>query len=83
MLVQFKFKPDADDNARREVIKALRTQGGRAVRQLFPGDENKELARLYVAAVSDRSVATKVVSLLKRSAAVEFAEPEVTRRLIR
>jgi hypothetical protein len=81
--VQFKFKAKTDKKVQEGVIRALRAHGVGGVRQLFPKDADDELSRLYIADVADRSLGKRALSLLKRSAAVEFAEPEVTRKLIR
>jgi hypothetical protein len=48
--------------------------------QLFPDDSDPELASLYVVEVSDAE-ADGTLDQLKRSSAVEFAEPEAERRL--
>jgi hypothetical protein len=48
--------------------------------QLFPDDDDPELASLYVVEVPDEDGADALDGL-KRSAAVEFAEPEPERRL--
>jgi hypothetical protein len=48
--------------------------------QLFPGEADPELAALYVVEVPDDDAAD-ALGELKRSSAVEFAEPEAERRL--
>jgi hypothetical protein len=48
--------------------------------QLFPDETDPELAALYVVDVSDDDAAD-TLGELKRSSAVEFAEPEAERRL--
>ena len=48
--------------------------------QLFPDDADPELASLYVVELPDDEAADKLADL-KRSSAVEFAEPEAARGL--
>ena len=48
--------------------------------RLFPDETDPELAALYVVSVADAHGAS-ALRHLQRSAAVEFAEPEVERRL--
>jgi hypothetical protein len=48
--------------------------------QLFPDETDPELAALYVVEVPDDDAAD-TLGELKRSSAVEFAEPEAERRL--
>jgi hypothetical protein len=48
--------------------------------QLFPEETDPELAALYVVDVPDDDAAD-TLGELKRSSAVEFAEPEAERRL--
>jgi hypothetical protein len=48
--------------------------------QLFPDETDPELATLYVVEVADDDAAD-TLGELKRSSAVEFAEPEAERRL--
>jgi hypothetical protein len=47
---------------------------------LFPGDDDPELASLYVLELPDDE-AEETLTELKRSSAVEFAEPQPERRL--
>jgi hypothetical protein len=48
--------------------------------QLFPDDPDPELASLYVVELPDDEAADRL-SELKRSSAVEFAEPQAARGL--
>ena len=48
--------------------------------QLFPDESDPELASLYVLEVPDDDADGRLDEL-KRSSAIEFAEPEATRRL--
>jgi hypothetical protein len=67
--IQFKLREGAD----------LDVDG--AVR-LFPDDEDPELAALYVVERADDE-AEDTLTALRRSSAVEFAEPQPERRLHR
>jgi hypothetical protein len=80
--VQFKFKARAGAKAREALIAALRRVGARDVHALFPDERDAELARLFVAEVADEA-GGRALALLEQSAAVEFAEREARRRLIR
>jgi hypothetical protein len=48
--------------------------------QLFPEETDPELSTLYVVEVPDDDAA-ETLGELKRSSAIEFAEPEAERRL--
>jgi hypothetical protein len=50
--------------------------------RLFPDDDDPELASLYVVELPDEE-AEETLTRLKRSSAVEFAEPQAERRLHR
>ena len=50
--------------------------------RLFPDDDDPELASLYVVELPDAE-AKETLAKLKRSSAVEFAEPQAERRLHR
>ena len=67
MKIQFKLR----DGATLDVPGAV---------QLFPAEADPELAALYVVEVPDDDAAD-ALGELKRSSAVEFAEPEAERRL--
>ena len=67
MKIQFKLR----DGATLDVPGAV---------QLFPDEKDPELAALYVVEVPDNDAAD-TLGELKRSSAVEFAEPEAERRL--
>jgi hypothetical protein len=79
--VQFKFRDDAADADRDAVLEAVESRDG-TVEPLFPDPPDGGLASLFVADVPD-GAAAETLELLERSPAVEFAEPEVERRLIR
>lgn len=67
MKIQFKLR----DGAKLDIPGAV---------PLFPDDDDPELAALYVVEVPDDD-AGGTLDELKRSNAVEFAEPEAERRL--
>ena len=50
--------------------------------RLFPDEDDPELASLYVVELPDTE-AEETLTKLKRSSAVEFAEPQAERRLHR
>lgn len=83
MKLQFKFKATADAKRQEEVIAVLRRHGATQVRALFPDDRDAELARLYIVDVGDEPSQQRALSWLRKSRAVEFAEPEIVRKLIR
>jgi hypothetical protein len=80
---QFKFRATAGAVQRRQLIHELGEQGAGAVRRLFPGDDDPELSALYVLDVASEAEGRRLLRLLNASKAVEFAEPEVRRKLIR
>jgi hypothetical protein len=75
--LQFKFKEQAGREERDRLIATLREHGAENVRALFPGENDPELAALYLA---DGGDAEALRRLLEGSSAVEFAEPEVRRK---
>jgi len=75
--IQFKLREDADDDeCRRVVAKVAQAE------RLFPEDDDPELATIWVADVPDDRAAD-ALDELKRSSAVEFAEPQAERGLDR
>jgi len=81
--VQFKFATKATAQEMAALIAALRRHGASGVRALFPSDRDQELARLYIADAEDEAASLRLLALLKESTVVEYAEPEVRRKLIR
>jgi hypothetical protein len=73
--IQFKLREDADESECRRVVDDV----ARAER-LFPDERDPELATLYVAELPDDDAAD-TLGELQRSTAVEFAEPQATRRV--
>ena len=80
--VQFKFREDASSDERDELIAKLEDNGAESVEPVFPNAPDDELAALYSALIGEDRHFSKALRMLKRSKKVEFAEPEVERRLI-
>ncbi|MEM7408869.1 MAG: hypothetical protein AAF430_01375 [Myxococcota bacterium] len=83
MKIQLKFKASASERSKDRVAAQLKRRGADRVRPLFPGDEDEEFSLLHVVDCEDQDVADKLLRYLKRSRAVEFAEGEARRRLIK
>jgi hypothetical protein len=81
MPVRFKFREDAKPSERRVVLDRIRKTGC-AVRPMFPGDSDPELAGLYRVECTG-TAAGKLVQALAKSRTIEFAENELRRKLIR
>ena len=75
MRIQFKLREDADEGECRRIVDDIAH-----AERLFPDERDPELATLYVAELPDDEARRKL-NALKRSNAVEFAEPEAKRRL--
>ena len=71
MKIRLKFAARASEDERSRLLESLE-----AVERVFPDEVDPELSALYVAEADERRLAA-----LKRSAAVDFAEPEPERRL--
>jgi hypothetical protein len=82
MKLQLKFREDASDEQREQVIDDLSAECAAAVRPLFPDATDGVRGSLYIVDLNGASE-TRVLRFLDRADAVEFAEPEVRRRLIR
>ncbi len=83
MKLQFKFAQGASEPSRQRVITELARRGAKAVRPLFPDQQDEELANLFVADYDDERAGSKMVEYLQHSPIVEFAELQVRRKLIR
>ena len=79
----FKFHPEADRHERERVMSAVREAGARTVKPLFPGEDDDELARMYVVESQDDDDDDRLFALLKADPAVESVEEPPRRRLIR
>ena len=81
--VRFKFKASADAGERRRVVEQLKQAGASHVTPLFPGDDDPELADLYSAEVAGGTVESDAIAQLNKNSAVQFAEADVKRKLIK
>jgi hypothetical protein len=80
--LRLKLRDDAGEDARGEVVAGVERLGA-TVEPVFPGATDAELATLFTITITVADdEATRVVSFLARSRAVEFAEQEAGRRLI-
>jgi hypothetical protein len=82
MKLQLKFREDASEEQRGQIIEDLSANGAGAVRPLFPDAADGVRGSLYIVELNVASK-TRVLSFLNRADAVEFAEPEVRRKLVR
>ena len=81
MKLQLKFKEAASAAERERVVQALsKEEGASDVRPLFPDATDPMRSALYVVDADDHSEGP-LLSFLERADAVEFAEPEVRRKL--
>jgi len=79
--LQLKFREDASQAQREQVVQALANEEGAGdVRPLFPDATDPMRSALYVVDADDHSEGP-LLSFLERADAVEFAEPEVRRKL--
>ena len=83
MKLQFKFRESIGEVSRKRFVETLGRRGATAVRPLFPGETEAGLAALYVVECEEEGIGRRLLDLLLRSREVEFAEPEVRRKLIR
>ena len=81
MVVSFKFRGDAGDRERHEVLDALPGHGARRVDPLAPGTADPELSRLYLAEAGSEDDAERILGYLSSAPAIEFAERPPTRGL--
>ena len=82
MKLQFKFRGGVPEAARQKLTRSL-SEKGASVRPLFAGTKDQELSSLYVAEVDEEAAGKELLDLLQAAKEVEFAEPEVRRKLIR
>ena len=82
MKLQFKFRETAPSPAREALLSELCDRGAAKVRRLFPQEEDAELAALHVVEIEGDGAAGRLIELLERSPAVEFAESEAPRRAL-
>ena len=82
MKLQFKFRETTPSPAREALLTELSDHGAAGVRRLFPDEQDAELAALHVVEVEEDRVARRLIEMLERSPAVEFAEGESPRRAL-
>lgn len=83
MTLQFKFNLSASTARRRTVIAELQRQGAAAVRPLFPGEKDAELAALYLVDCANPKASPRLREFLDKSKVVEYVEDMVQRKLVR
>ena len=81
--VRFKFRDSADDEVKARIVQRLTSDGASRVEPLFPRESDPELNSLFVASVKTATEQRSILEQLRDSTAVEFAEPEARRKLIR
>ena len=81
MKLQLKFHNGTSAAVRDGVIAKATKAGAVAVRPLFPGDADEELASLYVVDFDAPECSETLRSLLSGEKHVEFVEAEVKRKL--
>jgi hypothetical protein len=79
--LQLKFRSGTSTTHRRQVIAKATKAGAAAVRPLFPGEADKDLALLYVVDIDDAKREKAVQTVLSGEPRVEFIEGEVRRKL--
>jgi hypothetical protein len=84
MGIQFKFREDAAAERRAEIEhEVAAAPGSPTVRPLFPGEEDPELATIFRVEGVPEDQEAALIDRLNSDADVEFAEPDVRRKLIR
>ncbi len=81
--LQFKFINGAPEKERAVLDESLRERGATEVRPLFPGEPDPELAAICIVEYNDPGTGGKLLEYLQRSKVVEFAEDEISRKLIK
>jgi hypothetical protein len=77
-VLQLKFREDASDEERGNVIRRLVADGARAVRPLFPGCTDRTRAAIYI--VEGDEDEDRLLEYLDAAESVEFAERGAQRR---
>ena len=80
MKLQFKFREASPDAVREHIISQLNQQGAIQVRRLFPDETDAELSSLWVVDCEGQAAGWRLLQLLSRSEAVDFAEGDIRRR---
>jgi hypothetical protein len=79
MKLEFKFADRVAESDRTEVVKQAHGLGAKTVRPLFPDDPDPTLASFYVVDMPDDADPQGLLTALRKSEAVESAEPEAKR----
>jgi hypothetical protein len=79
MKIHFKFKPEVDDTARKDLLSLLRAEGASKVRRLFPRASTPDLEDHYVVEATPDDV-QKLLPILRGRSEVAYAQPEVKRQ---
>lgn len=82
MTLQLKFKEGASPAQRCQVVDHLAAHGAAEVRPLFPDATDSIRSSLYIVRMSDGDE-EPLLQFLNKAAAVEFAEREVRRKLVK
>ena len=80
--IQFKFRPDATEQARRKALMQLQ-KSGVTFQPIFPGETDPELASMFAADLDDPKAEAELLRSLNASKLIAFAESAVRRKLIR
>lgn len=84
MAIQLKFREHSAADRRAEIQNEIAAApGSPTVRPLFPGDEDPELASIFRVEGVPADQEAALIDRLNGDADVEFAEPDVRRKLIR
>jgi hypothetical protein len=81
--INFKFHKHATPASRNAVLSELKSHGATAVRPLFPEALDQELATMYIAETADDASSQLLIKHLNGSKAIDFAEPQARRKLVR
>jgi hypothetical protein len=82
MKLQVKFRENSAEDVRQRIIHRIMKIGATDVHPLFPGEADAELATLYIVNTENPQQGKELLKVLNSQEEVEFAEPEVQRKLI-
>ena len=80
--LHFKFQAGCNEGKRQALLQRLTQQHASQIQRLFPKENDDELAALYTLSTEDETSAEKLLAILNANPDIEFAEPEVQRKLI-
>jgi hypothetical protein len=81
--LQFKFRPDASNEARKRLLNTLEAaQEVSDVGPLLPGESDEELAAMFVVSVPKGAQAKQVERILSSNASVEYVEGPLKRKAL-